>query len=92
MEPADYYSHLEKTHGPLRWTTTVHSAMPYGGVTEDLEMEATGTRLLVVRRIMHSHDGRPLEYTEIQAPGDRFEAAATVEGDADADGYVALRI
>lgn len=76
-EPADYYAHLADKHGPLNWTTTVHAEMPTGDTIEDLRMEPTGTPVLVIRRVMLSHDGRPLEFTEIIAPADRFEAASS---------------
>ncbi|MFI6923988.1 GntR family transcriptional regulator [Nonomuraea spiralis] len=87
VAPEHFYSHLESTRGPLRWTTTAHAAMPYGSAIEDLEMEAVGTPLLVTRRLMLDREGRPLEFTQIEAPGDRFEAAGG--GD---DGHVALRL
>ena len=93
IEPEDYYVHLERTHGPLRWVTSVHTQMPYGETYEDLNMEPIGTPLLLVRRLMLSKDGRPLEFTEIEAPGDRFEAAAASEYDqAGSDGQVSLRV
>lgn len=76
-ESADYYAHLAEKHGPLKWTTSVHAEMPTGDMIEDLRMEPTGTPVLIIRRIMYSHDGRPLEYTQICAPGDRFEAASS---------------
>lgn len=93
VEPQDYYAHLERTHGPLRWTTSVHAQMPYGETYEDLNMEPIGTPLLVVRRVTLSNDGRPLEFTEIEAPADRFEAAPATDHDQTAlDGQVLLRL
>ncbi|MFD0735063.1 GntR family transcriptional regulator [Planotetraspora mira] len=93
VEPEDYYAHMEREHGPLRWTTSVYTRMPYGQTYEDLGMEPIGTPLLVVRRIMLSHHGRPLEFTEIEAPGDRFEAAAVSDHDpAEPRGLAAMRV
>jgi GntR family transcriptional regulator len=79
MNPADYYARLADTRGPIHWTTTVQAAMPSGDEITDLDMEPTGTPLLVVRRVMLASDGRPLEYTEIHAPGNRFEAASATD-------------
>ncbi|MEV4395378.1 UTRA domain-containing protein [Nonomuraea sp. NPDC049607] len=87
VAPEHFYSHLEATRGPLHWTTSAHAAMPYGSAIEDLEMEAVGTPLLVIRRLMLDREGRPLEFTQIEAPGDRFEAAG--RGD---EGRIALRL
>ncbi|MER5624853.1 hypothetical protein ABT061_27850 [Streptosporangium sp. NPDC002544] len=56
IEPEDYYAHLERTHGPLRWITSVHTQMPYGETYEDLNMEPIGTPLLLVRRLMLSKE------------------------------------
>jgi GntR family transcriptional regulator len=92
LQPAEYYPHLHATYGPIRWSTTVHAAMPHADLIEDLELEPTGSPLLVVRRIMLAHDGRPLEYTDIEAPADRFEAAATIPDATDSDNYIALRV
>ncbi|GAA2442078.1 phosphonate metabolism transcriptional regulator PhnF [Actinomadura vinacea] len=75
VEPADYFRHLSDTRGPIHWVTTVHATMPAGDMNEDLNMEPTGTPLLAIRRIMLSADDRPLEYTQVLAPADRFEAA-----------------
>ncbi|MEU8119776.1 GntR family transcriptional regulator [Spirillospora sp. NPDC049024] len=93
-EAADYYAHLAAKHGPLNWTTTVHAEMPTGDMIEDLRMEPTGTPVLVIRRVMLSHDGRPLEYTQLYAPGDRFEAASSHDHGSDnaAADYAVLRL
>ncbi|GAB3878039.1 GntR family transcriptional regulator [Microbispora bryophytorum] len=93
VEPEDYYAHLERQHGPLRWTASVHARMPYGETYEDLGMEPIGTPLLVVRRVMLSQHGRPLEFTEIEAPGDRFEAASVSDHETfEPGGLAALRV
>jgi GntR family transcriptional regulator len=94
VPPEDYYGHLAELHGPIRWTTCVQSAMPSGDMIEDLGMEPAGTPLLVIRRVMLGADGRPLEYTELQAPGDRYEAvnAHEYEDNGHADDYTALRL
>ncbi|SEG92185.1 GntR family transcriptional regulator [Thermomonospora echinospora] len=81
IQPQDYYAHLADRYGPVRWTTTVHATMPTGHMTEDLNMEATGTPTLVIRRIMLNTQGRPLEVTEIHAPADRFEATSATDHD-----------
>ncbi|WP_171064736.1 GntR family transcriptional regulator [Actinomadura soli] len=91
IEPADYYAHLADTRGPLRWTTTVLAQMPSGDEISDLGMEPTGTPLLVVRRIMLAADGRPLEFTQLHAPGDRFEAASATDHEPDTE-YTALHL
>lgn len=91
VEPADYYAHLADTRGPLRWTTTVIAQMPSGDEIIDLSMEPTGTPLLVVRRVMLAVDGRPLEYTELRAPGDRFEAASATDHEPGTE-YTALHL
>lgn len=89
----EYYAHLERTHGPLRWITTVHAQMPYGETWEDPNMEPIGTPLLIVRRVMLSNDRRPLEYTEIEAPADRFEALPATEIEqAGGDSQIILRV
>ncbi|MFC6086744.1 GntR family transcriptional regulator [Sphaerisporangium aureirubrum] len=93
VEPEDYYAYLERAHGPVRWTTSVHTQMPYGETYEDLGMEPIGTPLLVIRRVMLSQHGRPLEFTEIEAPGDRFEVAAVSDyNSAEPRGLSALRV
>ncbi|MEU0484294.1 GntR family transcriptional regulator [Streptosporangium sp. NPDC006013] len=93
VEPEDYYAHLEREHGPLRWTTSVHAQMPYGETYEDLGMEPIGTPLLVVRRVMLSSHGRPLEFTEIELPADRFEVASASDYDrGEPGGGAALRV
>lgn len=48
--------------------------------------------MLVIRRTTLSHDGRALEYTEIEAPADRFEAAATTDPGTETPGPVVLRV
>lgn len=94
VEPQEYYTLLSKKHRPLRWTTTVHAAMPTGDMIDDLAMEPTGTPLVIIRRVMISADGRPLEYTELQAPADRFEVASAYEhnGNGPNGGYTALQL
>ncbi|GAT68241.1 gntR family transcriptional regulator [Planomonospora sphaerica] len=92
VEPEDYYAHLEREHGPLRWSTSVHAQMPYGETWEDLGMEPIGTPLLVVRRVMLSSNGRPLEFTEIEAPADRFEVASAADDRGEPGGTAVLRV
>jgi DNA-binding GntR family transcriptional regulator len=93
VAPEEYYAHLERMHGSLRWITSVHAQMPYGDTWEDLNMEPIGTPLLIVRRVMLSSDGRPLEVTEIEAPGDRFEAIPAGEAEqAGGDSQIILRV
>ncbi|MEW2356540.1 GntR family transcriptional regulator [Spirillospora sp. NPDC029432] len=91
VEPAEFYGHLADTRGPLRWTTAVHAAMPSGDEITDLIMEPTGTPLMVVRRVTLAADGRPLEYTEIRAPGDRFEVASAADSEPGTE-YIALTL
>ncbi|MGP3955232.1 GntR family transcriptional regulator [Nonomuraea sp. 3N208] len=93
VAPEEYYVRLERMHGSLRWITSVHAQMPYGDTWEDLNMEPIGTPLLIVRRVMLSSDGRPLEVTEIEAPGDRFEAIPASEAEqAGGDSQITLRV
>ncbi|MFG1880266.1 GntR family transcriptional regulator [Sphaerisporangium sp. NPDC049003] len=92
VESDNYYAHLEANHGPLRWATSVYTRMPYGDTYADLSMEPVGTPLLIIRRVTLSYDGRPLEFTEIEAPGDRFEASAITGDIGQTGGHVALRV
>ncbi|MBO3753047.1 GntR family transcriptional regulator [Streptosporangiaceae bacterium NEAU-GS5] len=92
VEPADYYAHLAKVRGPVTFTTSVHSRMPYGDAITDLAMEPIGTPLLVVRRTMLDPHGHVLEVTEIEAPGDRFEAAFPNDDRPLSDDQIALRL
>ncbi|GAA5064766.1 DNA-binding GntR family transcriptional regulator [Thermocatellispora tengchongensis] len=94
IQPTDYYTHLERTHGPLRWITATHARMPYAHQAEHLDIAPSGTPVLIIRRTMLSRDGRPLEYTDIEAPADRFEVATTTGTGHDDDlaGLIALRV
>ncbi|MFI6294940.1 GntR family transcriptional regulator [Nonomuraea sp. NPDC050790] len=77
-----FYDLIQADRGPIDWLTTVTARMPYETERLRLRMEV-GAPILLIRRIMLSRDGQPLEATEIKAAAEEFETTTVGESLAD---------
>ncbi|MFI6813984.1 GntR family transcriptional regulator [Nonomuraea sp. NPDC050328] len=82
---APFYERIQADRGPIEWFTTVTARMPYETERLRLHLEV-GAPILLIRRVMFSKDGQPLEATEIKAAAEEFETASIVESASDTSG------
>ncbi|MEU6743013.1 GntR family transcriptional regulator [Streptosporangium sandarakinum] len=76
--PAFFYQSLIREHGPVRWMTLTTSRIAYEHERTDLGMDYAEA-VLVIRRTMAHHNGRPIEVTEVKAPADHYEIGYSAE-------------
>ncbi|MEV4163203.1 GntR family transcriptional regulator [Nonomuraea dietziae] len=77
-----FYELIQADRGPIEWFTTVTARMPYETERLRLRLEV-GAPILLIRRIMLSRDGQPLEATEIKAAAEEFETTTIGEAATD---------